>query len=372
MPKRAKRITFFVALLIGLGALAYWGVFARRTPVASATSAVPVIATAATQRDLPIWLASVGTVQSPNVVNVRARVEGELQKVAFAEGQEVRAGQLLAQIDPRPMQAQLAQAEANLRKDEAQLAHARAELARYIELAAKGFVAPTNVEALRAQAASLDATAAADRAAVETARLQLGFTTITAPFDGRAGLRQVDPGSMVRTSDPNGIVTLTQIRPVAVLFSVPQDELQEIRARRALGKLPVIAQSRDGVRDLARGELTVIDSQVDPSTGQIKMKALFANDDGALWPGEFVLARVLVRTETAATVVPARALVSGREGPYVYVVKRDMTVEARSVQPGASAEGFTQIRSGVAAGEVVVLDGQSRLAPGTKVEAKAS
>jgi multidrug efflux system membrane fusion protein len=368
---RPKRIMFFVVLVAGAGALGYWGVFGRKMPAALATPAVPVLAAPATTRDFPIWLSAVGTVQSPNVVNVRARVEGELQKLAFAEGQEVRAGQLLAQIDPRPLQAQLNQALANLRKDEAQLAHARAELGRYIELSQKGFVAPTNVEALRVQAASLEATTAADRAAVETASLQLGFTTITAPIDGRVGMRQVDPGSMVRASDPNGIVTLTQVRPVAVLFSLPQDALQEIRARRAQGKLAAIAQSRDGTQDLARGELTVIDSQVDPATGQIKMKAVFANDDGALWPGEFVVARLLVRTELAATGVPARAIVSGREGPYVYVVKADRTVEARSVAPGASADGFTQIRTGIAAGEVVVLDGQSRLAPGMKVEVKS-
>jgi multidrug efflux system membrane fusion protein len=368
---RPLKAGLLASLLIVAGALVYWVAAARlASSDAPAASAVPVVAEVAATRDLPIWLSAVGTVQALSVVNVRARVEGQLERVGFVEGQEVRAGELIAQIDPRPFQAQLRQAQANMQKDEAQLAHARSELARYIGLFEKGFVAATNVDALKAQVASLEASVAADRAMEETASLQLGFTTITAPITGRAGFRQIDPGSMVRGSEASGIVTLTQTRPIAVVFALPQDELPEILARRSQGKLAALVQSRDGARSLAEGEVAVVDNQVDPATGQIKLKAIFANADGALWPGALVNARVLLRTDRGAVVVPSRAVMAGRDGPYVYVVKADKTVEPRAVQPGASVDAVTAIARGVAAGETVVVDGQSRLAPGTKVEAR--
>ena len=365
-----SRIAFAAAGVLAAGALAVWVAVGRRPAAAPATPAVPVVAGAATLRDLPVWVSSVGTVQSLNVVNVRARVPGELRKIGFAEGEEVREGQMLAQIDPRPFEAQKRQAEANLRRDEAQLEHARSELQRYVGLAEKGFVAPTQVEALRAQAASLEATVQGDRAQLEMATLNLGFTTITSPISGRAGLRQVNPGAMIRDADPNGLVTITQVRPIAVLFSLPQDDLAEVLARRREGAMPVTVQAREGGPDLGRGELAVVDNQVDTATGQVKMKALFANDTGVLWPGELVAARLLLRTERGATVVPSRAVLAGRDGPYVYVVKSDGTAEARAVTPGAAADGFTSIQRGVRSGETVVFDGQSRLAPGARVEAK--
>ena len=369
--KRPLRTGVLAGLLLVAAALVYWVAAPRVAPPSTpAASAVPVVVDRAATRDVPIWLSAVGTVQALSVVNVRARVEGQLERVGFVEGQEIRAGELIAQIDPRPFQAQLRQAEANMQKDEAQLAHARSELARYIGLAEKGFVAATNVDALRTQVSSLEASVAADRAMKETASLQLGFTTITAPITGRAGFRQIDPGSMVRASEANAIVTLTQLRPIAVLFALPQDDLREILVQRGKGKLAAVAYSRDGARALAEGELAVVDNQVDTSTGQIKLKAIFPNADGALWPGELVNARVLLRTERNAVVVPSRAILSGRDGPYVYVVKTDKTVEPRTVQPGASADAFTAIGAGVAAGETVVVDGQSRLAPGATVEAK--
>jgi multidrug efflux system membrane fusion protein len=371
MRMRQKRAAMLAGLLILAAAFVYWFAWAgsARTAPGVAT-AVPVIVAEATTRDMPIWLASVGTVQALNVVNVRARVEGQLQKVDFVEGQEVRAGDPLAQIDPRPLRAQLRQAEANLQKDEAQLAHARSEVVRYTGLAEKGFVAPTTVDALKTQEASLAATVEGDRAMIDTARLQLSFTTITAPITGRVGMRQADPGAMIRATDPNGLVTIEQVRPIAVSFALPQDELPEILAQRAQGKLAAVANSRDGARLLGDGELSVIDNQVDPTTGQIKLKAVFANADGALWPGQLVTARVLLRTERNAVVVPARAVLSGQDGPYVYVVKSDSTVEPRKVTRGPTVGDFTAIRKGLAAGEALVLDGQSRLAPGTRVERK--
>jgi len=368
-PSRSALAAAIAALVLA-AALALWVGASRRSSQPAPAPAVPVVADVAVARDLPVWIASVGTVQPLNVVNVRARVQGELLKLGFVEGQEVRAGQVLAQIDPRPFEAVVRQAEANLRRDEAQLAHARAEVKRYTDLAEKGFVAPTNVEALRAQASSLEATVQGDRAMLETANLNLAFTTITSPISGRAGLRQANAGAMIRDTDPNGLVTITQSRPISVLFSLPQDDLAEVLARRREGPLAVAVQAREGGADVASGDLSAIDNQVDTTTGQVKLKALFDNADGALWPGELVATRLRVRTERAATAVPARAVLAGRDGPYVYVVKADGTVQARAVTPGATAEGVIAIRKGLAPGEIVVIDGQSRLEPGARVEAR--
>jgi multidrug efflux system membrane fusion protein len=343
----------------------------RAAPTPRASPAVPVVVGTAAVRDLPIWITAVGTVQSLNVVAVRSRVEGELQKVDFVEGQEVKAGQRLAQIDPRPFQAQLDQADANLRRDEATLVHARAERERYVDLAAKGFVAATQVEALRATELSTEATVAADRAAIETARLQLGFATIAAPVDGRVGLRQVDPGSMVRTTDANPIVTIAQVRPISVVFAISQDAIPDVLAEQSRRKLAVVVEARDGARRLAEGDLATLDNQVDTATAQIRAKALFPNTSGTLFPGELVSVRLLLRTAQSATAVPAQAVLTGLQGTYVYVAKSDV-VEPRPVKVGTTVDGFTEVRSGLAPGDVVVVEGQSRLAPGARIERRTS
>ncbi|MDB5364497.1 MAG: efflux transporter periplasmic adaptor subunit [Rhodospirillales bacterium] len=343
---------------------------ARPTPP-SAPPSIPVGVETASRRDLPIWLAGVGAVQPLNTVNVKVRVDGQLQQVAFTEGQEVRGGDLLAQIDPRPLQAQLKQAEANLAKDQAQAVHAQADLKRFNDLAQSGYAPKMQIDQLRAQAASMDATVQADRAAIDAASLQLDFARITSPIDGRVGLRQIDPGAIVHASDQNGLVTVTQMQPIAVLFSLPQDALPDIRAAMKDGGVPdVVAETRDGKRPLSRGKLAVLDSQVDASNGQIRLKAQFTNEDRALWPGEFVSARLLVRTEKNVVVVPARAVLRGQNGPYLYVVKPDQTVELRNLTVGATVDGFTAIRTGVQADDKIVVDGQSRLVAGTRIEAK--
>ena len=338
--------------------------------VAAGPAAVPVIVGAATTRDLPIWVSGVGSVQPLNAVTVKVRVDGQLERVAFTEGQEVRAGDLLAQIDPRPFQAQLKQAEANLAKDEAQLANAKVDLARFTKLASMGASPSRNVDTEKTQVASLEATVQADQAVIDTARLQLGFTSVTSPLDGRVGLRLVDPGSIVHATDPNGLVTVTQMQPIAVLFSLPQDDLPDIRAAISQGAPTVEALTRDGARSLAQGELAVVDSQIDPANGQVRLKATFANADRSLWPGEFVSARLLVRTDRNATVVPARAVLRGQNGAYIYVLEGDQTVEVRPVTTGPTVNGFTAVLSGLSPGETVVVDGQSRLAPGTKAAVK--
>jgi membrane fusion protein, multidrug efflux system len=342
-----------------------------QSPPGAPPVAVPVVVGATATRDLPIWLTGVGSVQPLNVVTVKVRVDGQLDSVAFTEGQDVHARDLLAQIDPRPFQAQVKQAEANLDKDQAQLASAKVELARFTKLANLGASPSQNVDTYKAQAAALAATVEADQALLDTARLQLGFTTITSPIDGRVGLRLVDPGSIVHATDTTGLVTVTQMQPITVVFSVPQDSLPDIRAAMDSGKPTVVADSRDGTRSLAQGELVFVDSQVDPANGQVKLKALFANDKRILWPGEFVSARVLVRTDRNATVLPATAILRGQDGGvYVYVLKPDQTVEVRSVKTGPTVDDVTSVLAGLTPGETVVVEGQSRLSPGAKVNAR--
>jgi multidrug efflux system membrane fusion protein len=376
LPSLAWRRPLRAALALGLLAaacvIAYtlWAQKPARAAAAAVTARVPVSVVNADRQDLPIRLASIGTVQPLNMVNVKVRVDGELQRVNFVEGQDVKAGDLLAQIDPRPFEAQARQAQANLQKDEAQLANARAELSRYTSLAGLGAAPSQNVDTLKSQVAALEATVLADRALYDTAHLQLSFTTIRSPIAGRVGMRQIDPGSLVHASDASGLVTVTQVQPVSVVFSLPQDALPEILAQQARGKLAVSIYTRDGTRSLSEGELQFIDSQVDTATGQIRLKASFANADRALWPGELVSARLLLRTQRDAVVIPARALMTGARGTYVYVVGGDHTASVRAVTAGPSVDGQASIASGLEAGETVVLDGQVRLSPGSKVEAK--
>jgi multidrug efflux system membrane fusion protein len=365
----ARRAVVALLIVLGGAAILYWIASPTSSPRATAAgpAAVPVVAGSASVRDMPIWLSGVGTVTPLNVVDVKVRVDGQLQSVAFNEGEQVKAGQALAQIDPRPYQATLAQAEANRQKDLAQLANARLEVTRAGKLASAGAGTSQNLDAMRAQAAALEATIAADAAAIDAARLNLEFTRVVSPLAGRVGLRQVDPGSIVHATDAVGLVKVTQMAPISVLFSLPQDELAALTDPQRGTKLPVAADTRDGAKHIADGRLVFIDSTVDQATGQIQLKAVFDNADSALWPGEFVSARVLVRTDQAATVVPSQAVLMGESGPYVYLLKPDDTVAAQSVMVGPSVDGDTEIRSGLASGQAIVLDGQSRLRPGSHV-----
>jgi multidrug efflux system membrane fusion protein len=371
---RASTKLMLLLLLVGGAVTAYLLATNRGgqapAPAASSAAAVPVTVGPAMSRDLPIWLAGIGSAQPLNVVTVKVRVDGQLDRVAFTEGQEVHAGDLLAQIDPRPFQAQLKQAEANRAKDQAQLANARVDLTRFTKLTSLGAAPSQNVDTLKAQVASLEATVQADEAMADTARLQLGFTSVSSPIDGRVGLRLVDPGSIVHATDPNGLVTVTQMEPIAVLFSLPQDDLPDVLSAASKGRLSVAAYTRDGSRSLAQGELVFVDSQVDQTNGQVRLKASFANPDRSLWPGEFISARLLVRTDRNVTVIPSRAVQRGRDGTYVYVLKADRTVELRPVKTGSTVDGVTALLAGVSAGETVIFDGQSRLSPGAKVDAK--
>jgi multidrug efflux system membrane fusion protein len=337
-------------------------------PAAAAVpQAIPVTATHATRRDLPITRSGLGTVAPLNQVDVKVRADGQLQNLAFQEGGEVGSGDLLAQIDPRPYQAQLAQAEAVLQKDVAQLANARNEDARATRLGTTGAGTKQAADLAKAQVAIDEAVVEADQAAIDTARLNLEFTRILAPIAGRLGFKQVNEGAVLHASDAAGVVTITQIHPIAVQFALPQDELPALLAGQARTPLRVSIETRDGARHLTDGQLTVIDSQVDVTTGMIKLKAEFANDDRALWPGALVTARVLLRTDAQTTVVPSAAIQNGQNGPYLFVVKPDSTVSIVSVRTGPVVDEWTAVLSGVSAGDNIVLSGQSRLAPGTAV-----
>lgn len=304
-PVRTVRRLVLLLLLMGAGVAVYRLTVRTNDHSHAATTpvAIPVTVGTVTKRDVPIWLSGIGSVQPIHLVTVKVRVDGQLEHVTFTEGQEVSAGDVLAQIDPRPFQAQLDQALANKAKDQAQLANARLDLGRANKLATLGAGTSQNADTLKAQVAQLEATVQADQATVDTARLNVDFCTVTSPLDGRVGMRLVDPGAIVHASDATGLVTVTQMQPIAVLFPLPQDDLPAVLAGQARGELPVAVDTRDGVHHLADGKLVFVDSQVDQTNGQVRLKANFANTDRSLWPGAFVTARVKVRTDHEATVV---------------------------------------------------------------------
>jgi multidrug efflux system membrane fusion protein len=326
----------------------------------------------AVSQNLPIERAGLGTVMPINTVDVKARVDGYLQRIAFTDGQEVKAGDVLAETDPRPYQAQLDQAEALLQRDNAQLASAQREEARANRLSATGSGTVQASDLAKTAVAAAQASIAGDQAAAETAKLNLAFTKIQAPFDGRVGLRQVSVGTLVHANDTVGIITVTQVRPIAVQFALPQDDLADLSQGQAKGDLSVTVSTRDGANQLGTGKLTAIDNQIDSSTGMIKLKAVFDNADDPLWPGELVSARVLIGTDSNSTVVPSAAIQNGQKGSYVFVLKPDSTVSTAPVKVGPVVGDVTAILSGVAPGDDVVVSGQSRLAEGTKVKASQS
>lgn len=361
-----------LALAVAGGLAAYrWIAPAQAAPARPAEAAVPVLLQQATRQDLPIWLSSIGNVQALNTVNVRVRVDGELQKVFFEEGQMVKAGSQLAQIDPRVYQAQVAQSQAMMARDQAQMANLRTNLERATKLAEAKAGPTQDVDNFRAQLAAQQATVQADQAALDNARLQLEFTQVKAPLTGRTGQRLIDVGSIAHGAEATGLVTITQMDPISVAFSVSQDALPEILEENARGALRVVAMSRDGSQEIARGRLSFIDSQVVAASGQIQLKAQFDNksDSGRsqLWPGELVSARLLVNTHAGVTVVPAGAVQLGRQGNFVYIVGPDQRVQPRLVDAGAVVEGQQWIRKGLSPGDTVVVQGQSRIAPGVKV-----
>ncbi|MDE1167263.1 MAG: efflux RND transporter periplasmic adaptor subunit [Pseudomonas sp.] len=367
---RTLRVSLLgLAALLAIGAGHYgWLQYAQAAAPKAQAQAVPVHVQAARQMDLPVWLSAIGNVQPLNSVNVRVRADGELQNVLFEEGQMVTAGSLLAQIDPRTYQAQVAQAQAQVAKDQAQLANLRVSLDRAVHLADAKAGPTQDVDTYKAQLAAQVATVQADQAALENARLQLSFTEVRAPFTGRTGQRLLDVGAIVHGAEASGLVTLTQMNPITVAFAVSQDDLAQILAQNAKHPLQVVAMSRDGSREITRGRLSFIDSQVATASGQVQLKAQFDNGQNQLWPGELVSARLLLDTEKSATVVPVSAVQLGRDGDYVYVVDAHQQAQPRKVRASnVVVDGQQWIRDGLKPGETVVTVGQSRIAPGVKV-----
>jgi len=329
---------------------------------------VSVVVGTVAQQDVPIYRDGLGTVQAFNTVTVRSRVDGQLLKLGFQEGQDVRAGDVLAEIDPAPFQTQVAQAKAKKAQDVAQLDFARVELKRDAILLATNIVTQEVYDTQKAQVEQFEAAVQADQAAMDSAQVQLNYTTVTAPIDGRTGIRLVDQGNIIRAGDSNGIVVLTQLRPISVVFTLPEQSLGEIQQQLAQGDMTVLAVDRDNTNVLAEGKLAVVDNQIDTTTGTIRLKANFANTELKLWPGQFVNARLLLKVQPGAMVVPASVVQRGPEGAYAFVVKNDMSVEMRKLAVGQVDKGMALIEKGLNAGERIVVDGQFKLQPGSRIK----
>jgi membrane fusion protein, multidrug efflux system len=330
---------------------------------------LPVVAAPARKGNIDVYIDALGTVIPRNIVVVRPRVDGQLLSVAFREGQSVKAGDLLAQIDPRPFEVMLTQANGQMARDQAQLKNAQVDLERYQTLLAQDSIASQQVDTQAALVRQYQGAVESDKGAIDNAKLQITYARITAPISGRVGLRQVDPGNMVHASDTNGLVTITQVQPVTVIYPVPEDNVPRI-VKRMQGTEPVAVEAfdRSGKTRLATGRLLTIDNQIDTTTGTVKVKAEFPNTDNALFPNQFVNVRMVVETHEGATLVPTAAIQRGAPGTFVFLVKEDKTVAVTPVQLGAISGETTEVPSGLAPGNLIVVDGADKLREGSSVE----
>jgi membrane fusion protein, multidrug efflux system len=372
--RRGARKVILFCLLIGAGvagatALVWRVPNAQETqvPQQNVSPGVPVGVAPAQRQDVPVYLTGLGTVQAFYAVTVRPRVDGTLMRYAVTEGQELKQNDLIAVIDPRPYQAALDAAGAKKAQDEAQLANAKRDLVRYASLAKQDFASRQQVDTQQASVDQFTAAIKGDEAAIETAQLNLSFCYVLSPIDGRVGLRQVDPGNLVHANDPAGIISIAQLRPISVVFTLPQDSLSAILEAMKTRKLTVSAFSSDDNRELDHGELLTPDNAIDQGTGTIKLKATLPNPDNRLWPGQFVEARLLLDTLRNVLAVPTRAVQHGPDGLYVYIVKPDSTVARRDVVVDHRNGDKSVIGKGLAEGDRVVVSGQSRLQEGTRV-----
>jgi multidrug efflux system membrane fusion protein len=380
--KRNSRTWWIGLLLLALaGAAVYFYVVAPRhaqqNVVGKASGrrggpgaqTMPVVAAAAKVGDIDVYLNGLGTVVPLNTVTVKSRVDGQLMRILFREGQVVQQGQLLAEIDPRPFEVQLTQAEGQYARDQALLKNAQVDLERYQTLFKQDSIAKQQLDTQAALVRQYEGALKVDHGQVESAKLQLTYAHVTAPASGRIGLRQVDQGNIVHASDPNGIVVITQLQPITAVFSIPEDNIPVVMQKlRAGSKLPVDAYDRSQTTKLATGNLLTVDNQIDPATGTVKLKAQFSNDDFSLFPNQFVNTRLLVDVKHGLTIVPTAAIQRGTQGTFVYVVNADHTVSVRPVKLGPSQADETSVDSGIKPGELVVVDGADKLREGAKVE----
>ena len=383
-PKTSRRAVVWVIVifaLIVLGALGLRtlskshgeqaqarGGGGRRGAGADANRAVPVSAAPAQQRNVPVYFEGLGNVQAYYTVTIHSRVDGQLMQVNFREGQQVHKGDELALIDPRPYEVQLSQAEATKYKDQANLENAQRDLQRYADLYKQGVIAQQQYNTQQSVVAQQEGLVRADDAQINNAKLNLTYCHIKSPIDGRVGLRLVDPGNMVHASDQNGLLVITELQPIAVLFTLPEDNLRDVLQHMRSNRLEVQAWNRDDTQQIADGHLETIDNQIDPNTGTFRLKAVFDNRDNALYPNQFVNARLQVYVRKNAITIPAAAVQRGAQGTYVYVVKQDKSVDSRTIKIALTEGAVAVLDSGVNPGELVITDGQERLQPGNKVE----
>ena len=372
-PRKGKGFVWIILAALVIAGI-YWWTGRSGADKATATASagkggpVPVVPGVVEKKDVPIYLDGLGTVQALNTVTVHTRVDGQLTKVAFTEGQDVKTGDVLAIIDQAPFQAALAQAQGRLAQDQAQLANAKLDLQRDIDLVNKKVISSQQYDTQKALVAQFEGTIQNDAAAVESAKVNLNYTTIVSPLDGRIGIRQVDQGNIVHASDQGGLLVITQLHPISLIFTLPEQDLAQIHEHTAKGEtLQVLAVDRDSKTTLDRGELSVIDNQIDTTTGTIRLKATFDNGQYQLWPGQFINARLHVDTRKDGLTVPASTVQRGPNGPYVFVIKEDQSVELRNVKVAQIDNGEALIDEGLAEGEKVVVDGQYKLQPGAKV-----
>jgi multidrug efflux system membrane fusion protein len=336
-------------------------------PRSISVSVAPVV-----RQDVPVYLSGLGAVTAFNTANIKSRVDGQIMKVNFREGQDVHEGDLLIEIDSRPYEVALEQMQAQLFRDQAQLRDARLNLERYTALIPSGSIAQQQVDTQKATVDQLDGTVRNDQAQIDNAKLNIVYCHITAPFSGRVGLRQVDPGNIIHATDTNPMLILTQLQPIAVIFTLPEDVLPTVAQQMRKGTLEVDAFSRDDQTKLATGKLLTIDNQIDPTTGTAKLKAVFDNRDNKLWPNQFVNADLLVETRKSSTVVPTAALLRGPQGTFVYTVNPDNTVQDKTVTVALTQGDTTVVTSGVNPGDTVVTDGQDKLQRGSRIEPRGS
>lgn len=370
---RNRWLMLFVVCLLIIGAYIFLNRVDRKARAAqqgpSSAPAAPVSVAPVKKEDFGVYLPGLGAVLSFNTVTVKTLVDGQMTKVLFREGQVVSKGELLAEIDPRPFEVQLTQVEGSLARDQALLQNAKVDLERYKDLVKKDLIPTQQLDTQQALVHQYEGMVKTDQGQIDSAKLQLVYAHITSPISGRIGLRLVDPGNIVHAADANGLAVITQVQPIAVIFSIPEDNLPQVLSKFKSGvRLTVEAYDREQKQKIATGTLLTIDNQIDPTTGTVKLKAVFPNTNNELFPNQFVNARLIIEVKHGAIIVPAPAIQRGPEGTFVYVVKADQTAALRPVTIGVTQEGNASITTGLSGGELVVVDGADRLRDGSKVE----